>query len=1175
MTAFSMNAQTTNASGHENYPNTRLCGVISVTDTTPWLDDFSTVPECWTFPTHNNTSWEWDNVDNYIYHDYGTYEGDAISPTLDISNVSAPYLKFSQKRTDFSLSTICDELYVYFRSTAVGGDSTWYMLAAYTDVCNDWFVDSLPLPHNQTTIQLKYHAVGNGDLANGVNITFVNVYNEENAPFCIAPTALNVFNIDEYSVDLSWAMASEGSVDLYYRVISDSIYQLIENVTLTDGIFHLDNLETATQYAWYLDLDCSGESAQTALHYFTTGCGLLTAPYFENFEYVNPGKSPACWNILNSVTESIYTFPGVGNIINQYAHSGSHSYKFRNNSTPQYAFLPEFDNVFSTLQINFWTRREGLNSGTFSIGYVVDSLTANSFVPLMTISSSEIGDNSYHNYTVRYDSVQTVANSHYYIAFKYECSENWFWFIDDINVTEIIPCLTPDSLSASNATGTSVDLSWTGNADNYTVYFRAIGETNYEQNDNVTLNASGVYTLDGLSPSTSYEWYVEAYCNDGAIVQSFITEHFTTACGAISSVPVSWDFESNNTGGTSDYPLPTCWCRISANTTTLNPYVYHQTVNAHSGGESMRFYNRYPDSYAILPAIDNTVLSFSNLQLSFYAKVTFANAALSMEVGVMTDPSDVTTFTTVGTISPSETYTQYNIPFLGYTGSGNYIAIRNVSSSASYVYSYFHVDDISLTSVAGCTTPINLTAVPSTHSAMLSWVSSGSTFNLYYKEANDNTWQTESNVSLNSNNEYELIGLIDGTAYDWYVETACGMTPELTSEHAHFTTNTEPVDLPYQTDFSDNMGWLMNNGHADNYWMMGTPNGHTQAALFITSNGSTAEYNTTMNAVVTAEKTFNMPEDSTVHVEFDVQIGGEGGYNPADYLKVFLAPNNVEFTAGATSSNAQSAVGYSTYAFNFSDYIWQTLENNYPYKLNLTQDSTLHISMNVANPNVNGEAKIVFLWRNDDYLGTQPGAIIRNFIITEDSTYTPPTPPTPPTCEIPTNLSITNINIHSADVSWTPGGGETSWNLQYRPAAVTNNWENITNITEPYYTLTGLNANSSYQVRVQAVCENSSSEWTIPPVNFTTLEEVGIDGLTLAQSINLMPNPADNHIELRVNSNVAVKEAVVYNAFGQIIQTVNLTDNHTRIDLSDMATGMYFVRVNGEAVSATKKFIKR
>ena len=91
--------------------------------------------------------------------------------------------------------------------------------------------------------------------------------------------------------------------------------------------------------------------------------------------------------------------------------------------------------------------------------------------------------------------------------------------------------------------------------------------------------------------------------------------------------------------------------------------------------------------------------------------------------------------------------------------------------------------------------------------------------------------------------------------------------------------------------------------------------------------------------------------------------------------------------------------------------------------------------------------------------------------------------------------------------------------------------------------------------------------------NFEIIDN--IDDVTLSQSVMLMPNPADNYIDLNVNSNVNVKEAVVYNAFGQMIQTIQLNDNHARIDLSNMAAGMYFVRVNGEGVSATKKFIRK
>ncbi|MBQ9507929.1 MAG: fibronectin type III domain-containing protein [Bacteroidales bacterium] len=183
-------------------------------------------------------------------------------------------------------------------------------------------------------------------------------------------------------------------------------------------------------------------------------------------------------------------------------------------------------------------------------------------------------------------------------------------------------------------------------------------------------------------------------------------------------------------------------------------------------------------------------------------------------------------------------------------------------------------------------------------------------------------------------------------------------------------------------------------------------------------------------------------------------------------------------------------------------------------------------------------------------------------------------PPVPDTCHTPTNLTVVNIMQTTAMVSWTPGGNETSWNLQYRPASVTSDWGDTITTTSPSYTFTELDANSSYQLRVQAVCENMISAWTFPPVAFTTLD-VSIDHQHFARSISLMPNPADNYIELCVNSNVEVKEVMVFNAFGQLIQTVELNDNHARIDLSDMASGMYFVRVNGEDVTATKKFIKR
>ena len=103
----------------------------------------------------------------------------------------------------------------------------------------------------------------------------------------------------------------------------------------------------------------------------------------------------------------------------------------------------------------------------------------------------------------------------------------------------------------------------------------------------------------------------------------------------------------------------------------------------------------------------------------------------------------------------------------------------------------------------------------------------------------------------------------------------------------------------------------------------------------------------------------------------------------------------------------------------------------------------------------------------------------------------------------------------------------------------------------------------------------SSTSWNLDDIIVSLISDVEVEDHELTKGISLMPNPADHYIELSINSTVEVKEAVVFNAFGQMIQTVQLTDNHARIDLSNMASGMYFVRVSGDTATATNKFIKK
>ncbi|MDC6470699.1 fibronectin type III domain-containing protein, partial [Flavobacteriales bacterium] len=92
-----------------------------------------------------------------------------------------------------------------------------------------------------------------------------------------------------------------------------------------------------------------------------------------------------------------------------------------------------------------------------------------------------------------------------------------------------------------------------------------------------------------------------------------------------------------------------------------------------------------------------------------------------------------------------------------------------------------------------------------------------------------------------------------------------------------------------------------------------------------------------------------------------------------------------------------------------------------------------------------------------------------------------------PTCPKPTNLTASNITSNSADLSWTAGGTETSWNIEYSFAGFTQGTGNLSTISVINPTITGLNSSSNYQYYVQAICgTNDISVWS-GPYTFTTL----------------------------------------------------------------------------------------
>ena len=94
-----------------------------------------------------------------------------------------------------------------------------------------------------------------------------------------------------------------------------------------------------------------------------------------------------------------------------------------------------------------------------------------------------------------------------------------------------------------------------------------------------------------------------------------------------------------------------------------------------------------------------------------------------------------------------------------------------------------------------------------------------------------------------------------------------------------------------------------------------------------------------------------------------------------------------------------------------------------------------------------------------------------------------------PSCLVPTDLEATINGANEATLSWTTGGAETVWNVQYKMASESD-WSEPIAVNETSYTLTGLQRATAYEARVQTICNaDDQSDWT-NPISFTT--ECGI-----------------------------------------------------------------------------------
>ena len=1047
-----------------------VCNPLPVTDDTPYLQDFATIPECWDY-TSGSAAWNLSS-NGYLSHGFGTYACDAVTPVFDISALSTPFLQFSERRPDYNSSGIADQLSVSYRD-AGSGDTTWTPLISYTDVVSSWRTDSLPLPQGLNLIQLKFTAVGMGSSANGCYLDDVRVYaGDVNA--CLPVVLAPVSDITSTTVTVSWSGFSDNGYDIRYRAEGDAEWTPYGTSTGT-SVF-LDNLVPATTYTVEVSPVCE-PMVYVALN-FTTPMEAEPLPYFTDFSngtseawLLNNGTCANRWNIGNPANFSDFSA--------LYISSDSTTAGYYDSA---YSVVSA-EKLFQTgdaesLIVSFDVQVGGESyydylkvflapaSATYAPAATYTSYSSYSYSSNALNFGQYLNQTGYASYPYKLN--LTNGNMLHVEVIQPNPAPNGqakivFVWVNDNNsgvqpgavVTNVqvreLTCPAPTGLSVSDIGQHSATLSWTAAdaASTYLVQYKTIGQ-NWSEATVVSVTDTFYNILSELTPVTNYNVRVAADC--GTDSSAWVSASFTTACGTVTVTdeqPYLQDFTAS----------PQCWTLNTGSASwlyyTSNGYIYHSYGNYSCDAVTPEF---------DISALDSPYLKFSQKRASYN------NSGLADELSIYyRDANDadsvwvlITTLTDVVAnwrtdslplpIGVSPLQLKFTANGIGSAGSGCYL--DNVT-----VYG---------TNGNGCPplfSPVvsNVTAT----TAEVAWSGLNENgYNVRYMAEGDADWSSLGTLTATS---ILLDNLTPMTSYIVEVASNCD---ELQYHTISFTTTMVPASLPYSTDFSattDNE-WLLNNGSCTNQWIIGGPANFSGVnALYISDDNATAEYYDSAYSVVSAEKLFEVGNAETIEVSFDVQVGGESSY---DYLKVFLAPSTAEYPA-ANGYTTFSSPSYSTNALNFGQYLNLTGNTSYPYKFNLTNDTMLHVEIEGLNPAPGGLTKLVFVWVNDGNAGTQPGAVITNVSVKEL------------TCTPPTGLTVSNIGLNSATVSWNAHEYSDGYILQYKTSSQSWDEATVVNMTDTLYDiLSGLVSSMNYQVRVATDCGTDTSVWST--TSFTT-----------------------------------------------------------------------------------------
>lgn len=118
-----------------------------------------------------------------------------------------------------------------------------------------------------------------------------------------------------------------------------------------------------------------------------------------------------------------------------------------------------------------------------------------------------------------------------------------------------------------------------------------------------------------------------------------------------------------------------------------------------------------------------------------------------------------------------------------------------------------------------------------------------------------------------------------------------------------------------------------------------------------------------------------------------------------------------------------------------------------------------------------------------------------------------------------------------------------------------------------------LNAYSNQSIRIGIKCQSADNYMFMVDDFIVTSSNLRNDDY-LSNKFSVYPNPVNNVININNSENALINEVTITDINGRTIKNVNSNVSQTEINVSELNTGVYFLKINSDIGNAIKKFVK-